>query len=258
MSFLEAIALGMLQGVAEFLPISSSGHLALAQLLFGNANLNNKLFFELMLHVGTVVPILIVFRADILELFRKGGWTLWAVVIGTLPAAVLGVLFEESVETMTDSPVALGIGFLCTALVLFFCDREREDRISLAKTRLWIIVVIGLAQGLALMPGISRSGMTIAAALFLGMRRKDAVQFSFFLAIVVILGGAVFKLKDFSQLSGSVEPMPLISGMVVAGLIGYFALKILLVSVQHRKMKFFAVYCLLIGVASLIYGFAGS
>jgi undecaprenyl-diphosphatase len=257
LSILEALILGIIQGLTEFLPISSSGHLAVTQHLLGLSAPDANLFFNVMLHFATVLAILAVYWKDFLFLFTERRREAGLILLGTIPAGVIGLLFKDTFESLNGVLWAIGIGFLTTATILTICDRagdEDADRRHLGELAFGAILMIGLAQAVALMPGVSRSGMTIAAALLLGTQRDEAVRFSFLLAVPVILGASILELKDFAQTDHPFEPIPLLIGMAAAGLVGYGALRVLLSMVKRRKLVFFALYCWLLGGCTLVWG----
>jgi undecaprenyl-diphosphatase len=267
--------LGLVQGITEFLPVSSSGHLVILQNLLGMSE--PQVLFDVMLHVGTLMAILIVFRKDVIELIRSGirilatrklddqpgERMLAAIVVGSVPTAVIGFLFSKHIERMFASITAAGIGLIITGFVLM-ATAWREDRTESEKEPLdnpvtFIqAVLIGIAQGVAIIPGISRSGATIAGALILGVPRELAARFSFLLAIPAIVGALVLELKDYSPAAHSVSASPttgaMLSGTLVAAISGIIALTLLLRIVRRGRISLFAYYCWAVGLMAIIIG----
>lgn len=253
--WLEYIILGVVQGLTEFLPVSSSGHLVLGQELLGVQS-NQSILFEVTVHVATLLAVFVVFWARIKRLaafpFQRGGGPLmkrdearwWLhVLAGTFVTGVIGLTFKDQLESLYDKPLVVAGMLAVTGAIIFgtkFAARGDGTRLVLAP--LWIGAAIGLAQALAITPGISRSGMTIAAALYLGMQRDDAGEFSFLLAIPAILGAALLHAKDLSGIDGA-EIGPLMAAFVAAFAVGLIALKVLLRFVRQGRLHYFAWYC---------------
>lgn len=262
----QAILLGVVQGLTEFLPVSSSGHLVLAQQALGDDFhfTSSAVVFDLVLHAGTLLPVLWFYRADLLRIlsaFVPGSATdpasavrdpandrhlALAVVVATIPTALMGLLFKDLFESLFHSVGAVCIALLVTGgLLLSTRFQEGEDRpdadamrspISLPKA-----LLIGLVQGLAITPGISRSGSTIATALLLGVPRADAARFSFLLSIPAICGAIVLMLKDGAQLGGMPTPL-LAAGFTSAMVVGYLALVMLVALVKRGGLHRFTYY----------------
>ena len=272
-SLVESVILGFVQGATEFLPISSSGHLVILQNLFGMQE--SQVLFDVMLHVGTLAAIMAVFRKDIGELLRAAGGIvagrkpgtqsvdnmLAGIVVGCVPTALIGIAFSDAFERMFTSMTAAGIGLLITGLVLMStvlrkkasgdAGPDSSHRIQFAHA-----LLIGTAQGLAITPGISRSGATIAVALILGVERELAARFSFLLSIPAVLGALAFELRDYSPGAGSesVSIAVIFSGMVVAVFVGIVALRILLRIVKQGRISLFAYYCWAVGLLAITLG----
>jgi undecaprenyl-diphosphatase len=274
-SVIKALILGFVQGVTEFLPISSSGHLVILQNLFGMAE--PQVFFDVMLHVGTLAAIFVVFRKEIGELVRdslgtvfgrrpsgqSGGHMLTSIVVGCIPTALIGIVFSKQFERMFASMTAAGFGLLLTGVILMGtewkgmrpADSEScgSDRIRLAHA-----LLIGTAQGLAIFPGISRSGTTIVVALLLGVERELAARFSFLLAIPAILGALALELKGTMSAAHAVSETAgmtaTLFGTAIAAIIGIIALRILLRVVRGGRISLFAYYCWLVGFVAIVFG----
>ena len=276
MDILWAALLGALQGFSEFLPISSSGHLALAQSLIPNFN-QPGLLFDVLLHLGTLSIVLIFYRADVADLILAVLPTNWRndelatarqllllLIIGTIPAAIIGVLFSDYIEQLFGSPRAVG-GFLwITAIALVIGERGRKHvteqsgemnpngEADVTLPKLWQGLVIGCAQAVALCPGVSRSGMTIAAGLFLGLPPIAATRFSLLLMIPAISGATVLSLVKLDSLSG-INITAYIIGPLVAGIVGYVCIRLLISVTKNRRLIYFAGYCAIAGTVAIIF-----
>jgi undecaprenyl-diphosphatase len=264
-SLFQALFLGVLQGATEFLPVSSSGHLVLVPWLLGWPA--PSLAFDTVLHWGTAVAIIAYFWRDWVTLvgaviqsanLKSTGLTpqarlAWLVLLGTVPAAVIGYLLEDFFEEMFARPVAVAGFLLVTAALLAASERlgRREQDLD---TLNWLdALLVGLAQALAIFPGISRSGSTIAAGLARGLRREPAARFSFLLATPIILGAGLFKMVDLAQMGGLAAQAPLlVVGFVAAGIVGFGCIYFLLRYLQRRRLYPFAMYCTIAGVICLI------
>ena len=273
MEALYIAILGAIQGATEFLPVSSSGHLAAGQMLFQLDSLKNQpLLLEILLHLATLVAVVIVYRREVLSLFvgvknlavsLPGGnlmhtaktdepsKLLLYLILATLPTGVIGILMEKSgiVETVSQTPIFLGISFITCAGILIASKFGVEKPDSFTwKTAL----LIGLAQGFAVMPGISRSGTTIAVALLLGVNREKAARFSFLLSIPAILGAALLEI-DFEQLAAS-DALGAIAGGVLASFVcGIAALVVLIRLVKAGRLWLFAPYVAVVGISTILF-----
>lgn len=263
MTLLQALLLGILQGATEFLPISSSGHLVIVPALLGWPD--PGLLLDTVLHLGTLAAVVIYFWRDLVRLVMATWQSLrqrsladpqarlaWALVIGTLPAALLGFLLESTFERLFGMPRAAAAFLLGTAVVLvvaeFLARRER----SLEHITWWHALAIGGAQALAIAPGLSRSGMTMAAGLLLGYRREEATRFSFLLSIPIILGNGGYQLlKAVRGGPGGTEVAVLGAGFLAAAVTGYLVIAGLLAYVRRRSLWPFAVYCAVLGLLVL-------
>lgn len=249
----EALILGMIQGITEFLPISSSGHLELVQALLGFQNLHQYVLFNLTCHLGTLAAILCVFSPQIRQGFTTNYQRLFQVIIGTLPLFPL-VIILKPIKTLFDQPELLGFFFLITATFIYLSSKAKIRKRTLNQWR--DPLVVGLFQAVAVLPGISRSGSTIAAAQLLGWKREEAVSFSFLLAIPAILGGMTLEIFQVLKqpYSDSFFHLPTFAiGFITSFGIGYFALKLLIRLMAQDKWIYFAWYCLAVGIFSLVY-----
>lgn len=256
MTNFEAIFLGIIQGLTEFLPVSSSGHLTLFQALFGYKDLEQYVAFDIVCHLGTLLAIFIVFYEAIWNAIVKNWGTVGQVVLGTLPLFPL-VLLLKPIKALFDQPQLLGFFFITTALLLYLGITLRQP---LSKKKLehkkWRdACVIGLFQAFAILPGVSRSGSTLSGARMLGWNVDDALTFSFLLAIPAILGGALVETAEV-YFSGAVAPIPLsayLLGFITSFVVGWGALLLLKQLAPKRQFMYFVWYCLAVGIFSLVY-----
>ena len=250
MTFIEAIILGIVQGLTEFLPISSSGHLVIAQHLLGIKSYGNEI--EVLVHLGTLASILVVFSDDLKIILvnvksKENQYYVFLLFLASLPAAIIGIEYKYFFESLFNDLYSVSKALLFTGMVLvssyFFQHKDKNHNIISS-------ILIGLTQALAIIPGISRSGMTICFALLMGIHAKEAAKFSFLMAIPVISGAGLLTFmdsyNDFS-ISLSVGFCALISSF----LIGLLALKWLLKWLGQGKLHYFGIYCILLGSASL-------
>lgn len=259
----QAFFLGLIQGITEFLPVSSSGHLALGQYFLGFEHLHEYILFNLVCHLGTLIAIFYVLFPAIKESLTTST-RFWQIILGTLPLFPL-VLILKPLKALFDHPQLLGPCFLISAALLFASLYWRFPRtISLNKRRWQDPLTIGLFQAVAIFPGISRSGATISAARLLGWQKEQALQFSFLLAIPAILGGTVIESwqawhSSTTSLS-SLSPAVFMVGFLTSFVVGCFSLWILMRLVVQDKWKYFAWYCLALGITTTIYftGFASN
>ncbi len=257
MTALDAILLGIVQGLTEFLPVSSSGHLKLAQYFLGMQDLDHYILFDLVCHLGTLLAIFIVFFQNIKTIITKDTQRFWQVVIGTLPLFPL-VLLMKPIKAAYADPSYLGFFFILTSIILFagvrFGKTKPPEQIS---KRPWRdALAIGLWQALAILPGVSRSGSTISGARLLGWSANDAVVFSFLLAIPAILGGTtleIFKLWQHPESSVNLPLSHYLLGAIFSFGVGFFALQLLIKLTLQNKFYYFAWYCLILGLATTYY-----
>jgi undecaprenyl-diphosphatase len=272
MESLQSVMLGIIQGLTEFLPVSSSGHLVLLQNLFGIRE--PELLFDISLHIGTLTAIFIVFYQEIQSIFQtllrlpafiKSSGKLKSVfaeneeiriaaliIIGSIPTAILGILFHKIADQIFGSVWIVGAMLLVTGTLLWFTRQISIEGRPLIKVSIRDALMIGLMQGMAIMPGISRSGATISMALFLGMNREVAGRYSFLLSIPAILGALTLSLHS-TIIQTNIPVKIILLGTVTAALIGYIALKILLHMVKQGHLYYFAPYCWLLGAVTLIW-----
>jgi undecaprenyl-diphosphatase len=274
MTLAKSVILALLQGVTEFLPVSSSGHLVIAESLMKVKA--EGVLWEVALHLGTLAAVLIVFRKDIWEvitgfcsgmfaLLRGAKWRAvwrerpgfrmaWYVVIGTIPAGIAGVALKHRIEAVFSSPIATCALIFCTGEILWLsrpCNQLRPE----GNLHLWDSIRVGLAQALALLPGVSRSGTTITAGILCGVDRDRAARFSFLLSVPAILGAAVLEGRKLPSLPAG-EMTPLLVGISVACAAGYLALRLLLRVVRAGRLHWFAYYCWIVSVLGVAYFWA--
>jgi undecaprenyl-diphosphatase len=260
MSFIEAIILGAVQGITEFLPVSSSGHLVLLQKIFGISE--PALLFDTMVHVGTLGAVFVVLRRDFLAILRRIVQPMTAfLVLATIPAVIAALILKDHIETAFSSGVSLGFAFLFTALALItaeFLSRKGTSGSIKAETRTvmtWVdALIIGFCQAVAIVPGVSRSGLTLSGGLSRRLDRNLTARFSFLLSIPAILGALVLQLKDLAggTSAGGIGPGPLAAGTLTAALVGFFAVKFMLKIIKEHSLRGFAVYVTALGILVLI------
>lgn len=247
---LKSILLGLIQGLGEFLPISSSGHLLLAQRILGVSE--GGMLMTVLLHVATLAAVCIVYREQILGILKKPiQWkTLWLIVATAVTAAIM-FAFKKLFDAAEDGRF-LGFCFLLTAILLYIGEQAKARRrtgIRLNEMKWWQAVVVGALQGVAVFPGVSRSGSTITGALVCGVDRRDAAEFSFLLSIPAIVGGAVLELPDlFRYGTGDFTWYGVVIAMLAAGVSGYFAIRFMLRIIVKKSFKGFIIYTALLGV----------
>jgi undecaprenyl-diphosphatase len=245
MSLPQAVVSGVVQGITEFLPISSSGHLVILHSLFGFAE--PQISFDIFVHVGTLGSILIFFRKDIVSLFAKNWSTIRLIALACLPTFVIGFFFKGPIERLFDMPKAVGCALILNGTWLLAADLAGRFRAKGRGLGAWNSLVIGAAQGIAVIPGISRSGATIATAILSGVKRETAFSFSFLLALPAVGGATILKARSIgADLSGDGWPCFLAGGLT-AMVVGLAAIKVLLDIVRKSRLYLLGIYCLLAG-----------
>jgi len=263
MGIIQAVVLGVVQGATEFIPISSSAHLVLVPWMFGWQN--PGLAFDAVLHLGTLLAVIAVFWRDLVSLaaaWLRGVTTrnvdgpdarlAWWIILGTIPAGLMGVLWEEQFEALFHNPLHVSALLLVTGLWLALAERLGHRDCQAWDMHWWQSLLIGLAQGCAIAPGISRSGATIGAGLLLGLKRHEAARFSFLLSTPIILGAGLLQVR---RLLGMHSPdtalVPLAMGFVAASVSGYVCIRFLLTYLKQHSLTIFAVYCWVFGLGSI-------
>ncbi|WP_296808730.1 undecaprenyl-diphosphatase UppP [uncultured Methanobrevibacter sp.] len=266
MNILQGIIIGIVQGLTEFLPVSSSAHLIFIQNILG---VESSLAFDTFLHLGTLLAVLIYFRADIIKMveawilsigdilqhrFKEGFYSdpykrlSWYVIIATIPVGLVGVLFESQVDALFAGALYVpGFFLFVTGTILYLSQRMASGQIDMSHMGWFQSLFMGLGQACAIMPGLSRSGTTIAAGLVMGLDKEFAAKFSFILSIPAIFGAFVIQLKDIG-LSMSGDGAAIILGFIAAFISGYLAIKWLLDLIQNKSLDIFAYYCWIVGI----------
>lgn len=286
MTILQAILLGIIQGLTEFLPVSSSGHLAIFQNIF-KVDTGGSMLFDIMLHVGTLAAVFVVYRKDILRMIREAvcicidivsNIKIWItnrkdnealrykrvihnnyrkfvvlILVSTIPTGVIGYAAKSLVEAANATLIVPGVCLLLTGVLLFVADFTEDGKKIPRDVSYTNGFFIGIAQGLATLPGLSRSGTTITACLLSGFDKRFAVKYSFLMSVPAILGASILEIKDVASepITGGLV-LCCIIGAVVAGLVGYVCIKIMLAVVRKKKFKGFAIYCFVIGIAAIV------
>jgi undecaprenyl-diphosphatase len=272
MTLFQAFVLGIVQGLTEFVPISSTGHLVLVPAVFGwEFDPRQAFIFDVLVQWGTLVAVVMYFRRELLTLGRGlyDGLRLgqafteprarlaWLILLSSIPAALAGLLLKSLVEDAINSPLAVSIFLVLNALILFISDRMGQFQRRLQDLEWADSLWIGLAQVLSLFPGISRSGATISGGLFRHLERRDAARFSFLMSIPVMLGAGLIALFDLRGASdASAQVGPLLVGFLVAIVVGYLAIRWLLGFLARRSLMVFSLYCFLVGSLGIFLGIA--
>ena len=277
MSLLEAIILGIVQGIAEFLPISSSGHLALTQFLLGTPE-DQIFFLSVMLHIGTLFSVIVVYRTDLyhitLEFFkmcldgirgkglgldnpyRKLGLL---IIVGSIPTALMGIFLKDLFADVYTSQRVIGFALIATGTLLWTSERSQKFKSntkSLKEMSWFNAVIVGVFQGLAITPGISRAGATISGALFQGINRETATRYSFLLSFPVILGASLLEIRDaFEYGTGDVSVLMLLVGIITAFVAGVFAIRTLIRVISKGKLYYFSYYTWALGAGAILLSF---
>lgn len=255
MQLWEVIILGIVQGIAEFLPISSSGHLVILESMLGGELENLEL--NVALHFGTLLSILVVYRKDLLPVLRQPRLVI-AIIIATLPVVASGLLLKSQFEAASSHAIYAGFGLFITAGLLFLTPEIDSGEKLMKEIRYRDALVIGLFQAIAPWPGISRSGSTIVGALLMGVNRKDAAHFSFYIAVPALLGATILTIKDLLEEGTAGTPLGTIAvGTLISFLVGIAALQLLLKLVAAGRIAWFGGYCLIVGIAVVAFSAAG-
>ncbi|MCR5746716.1 MAG: undecaprenyl-diphosphate phosphatase [Lachnospiraceae bacterium] len=275
MNIFQAIILGVIQGLTEFFPVSSSGHLAIVQNLL-HVNTDAGMLFDVLLHVGTLIAIFLVFWRDIAKLliefvgiiadffrrfkdpdlivlssaYRK---FVLLIIVSTIPTAILGFVGRHFVSYAATTLIIPGIGLIITSILLFIADRIGDGRKGIKQISYLNAFEIGMAQGVATIPGISRSGATISMCLMLGIKKETAVKYSFIMSIPAVLGATVLEIKDAAGVTLTVGTvLSYIVGMIVAAVVGYFAIRFMIGVVRKKRYIYFSIYCFILGLIAII------
>lgn len=275
LTYLLSILMGIIQGVAEFLPISSSGHLALFQTFFGMETVEEKyMFFTVLLHFGTLISVCVVYWRDIADMIREfflgiaalvgrkdtgvtpppARRTVMLIIIATLPLFVM-VLLQDAINQLFSNSIMVSCALIVTGFILFFSDRLAKGHKTARNATVADALIVGCGQALAVIPGLSRSGTTISVGMLRGFDRAFAVRFSFLLSLPAILGANVLEIKDAVEAGFPMEELPMyLVGVAVAAVVGYFAIRLVKSLADKGKFGKFAYYCWAVGLGSLIAG----
>ncbi|PAV07966.1 undecaprenyl-diphosphatase UppP [Methanosphaera cuniculi] len=274
LDIISAIILGAVQGISEFLPISSSGHLVIVPALLG---VQTTIVFDTILHLGTLVAIFTFFWHDIIDLIKgfilsiidlteskekfiegirntPAKRLLWLLIIATIPTGIIGLLFKDAVETIFRGTVFVGVFLVITGFILYFAERRPSGDKKIRKMSFKDAIMIGICQGFAVLPGISRSGTTIAAGLFEGLNREYAARYSFLLCIPAVLGAGLIQAKDIVTLD--VSTTVLVAGFISSVIFGYLSIKLLLKMIEGWSLDIFAYYCWIVGILTAVISLA--
>ena len=252
-TLIEVLVLAVIQGLTEWLPVSSSGHLVITQKVLG---LNLPLIYSVMLHVGTLIVVLTVFRKDILDIIKalvkrdfetEEGKLALFIAVGSVPIAIIGFVFYDFFKSLFSNLLAVGLALLITGWVLFFS----EKRIGNRKMGILDSLLIGLAQGVTIIPGISRSGVTVATGLLRRVDKAIAFKYSFLLSVPAVLGATVMESRELVVIN--VNMVPLFLGAIISMIVGYVSLKLLQKIVMNEKIHLFAYYCWIVGLAIILF-----
>lgn len=265
MEWFEALILGIVQGLTEFLPVSSSGHLTIGKEILG-IEASDDLVFEVLVHCATVLSTIIVFRKQIWDLikgffkFQNNDQTDYVlkIALSMVPIFIVGVFFKDYVEALFSSILTVGISLCVTSVLLCFSDYAakilpgREEKEVRNGISWWQAIVVGLGQACAVLPGLSRSGTTIATGLICGVKREVMAQFSFLMVLVPILGETFLSLIGGDMSASSVGALPLAVGFIAAFVSGLFACKVMIALVKKARLSWFALYCAIVGIIVIV------
>ena len=275
MTYFMSILMGIIQGVAEFLPISSSGHLALFQTFFGMENMEEKyMFFTVLLHFGTLISVCMVYWRDIVDMIREFFLGIAAlagrkdtgvappparrmvmlIIIATVPLFVM-VFLQDAVNQLFSNSIMVSCALLTTGFILFFSDRMARGHKTARNATVADALIVGCGQALAVIPGLSRSGTTISVGMMRGFDRAFAVRFSFLMSLPAVLGANVLEIKDALASNFPIEELPMyLVGVAVSAVVGYFAIRLVKSLSDKGKFGKFAYYCWAVGLGSLVAG----
>ena len=260
MDVLEAIILGIIQGLTEFLPVSSSGHLELAKAILGDTSVpEESLTFTVVLHFATALSTLVVFRKEVAEIFKGLFQFKWndelkfslKIIISMIPAVIVGLLFEEQLESFFGGKIFIvGVMLLVTAVLLLLADKAKNTN---KEVSFWNSVIVGISQAIAMLPGISRSGATISTSVLLGIDRTRAARFSFLMVVPLIFGKIGKDVLSGDLNFQSSEMLPISAGFIAAFLAGLLACKWMIAIVRKSKLSYFSIYCAIVGFIAIGY-----
>ena len=262
MSEIDAIILGIIQGLTEFLPVSSSGHLEIGKVILGDKSIpSESLLFTVVVHFATALSTLVVFRKDVADIFKglfqfkKNEETMFSlkIIISMIPAALVGVFFDKEIEALFGGSILLvGFMLLITALLLYLADKAKNTKKPVSYSNAFII---GISQAIAILPGISRSGATISTSVLLGNDKGKAARFSFLMVVPLILGKIAKDILSGDLFESATEPSILILGFISAFIAGIAACTWMISIVKNSKLSYFAIYCFIVGVIAIVFGY---
>ncbi|MFT6370162.1 MAG: undecaprenyl-diphosphatase [Maribacter sp.] len=262
MEILDAIILGIIQGLTEFLPVSSSGHLELGKAILGDNSVpEESLLFTVILHFATALSTIVVFRKDVWEILSGLFRFKWneesqfsvKIIISMLPAVFVGLFFEEELEAFFGGNIRfVGFMLLITALLLYFADKAKDTN---KKVSFATALIVGISQAIAMLPGISRSGATISTSVLLGVDKSKAARFSFLMVVPLIFGKIAKDLLSGDLTFNGENNVAMGAGFIAAFIAGLAACTWMIKLVQKSKLSYFAVYCLIVGLIAIVYGF---
>lgn len=260
MNIIDAIILGIIQGLTEFLPVSSSGHLEIGKFILGDQSIpQESLVFTIVLHFATALSTIVVFRKDVLEILTGLFQFKWndemkfsvKIIISMIPAVIVGLFFEEQLEQLFGNNIKfVGFMLLITALLLFLADKAKNTTKNVSNTSAFII---GVSQAIAMLPGISRSGSTISTSVLLGIDKTKAARFSFLMVVPLIFGSICKEVASGKITYESDNLIPLTAGFIAAFVAGLLACTWMIKLVRNSKLTYFAIYCLLVGLTAIVY-----
>lgn len=260
MNIIEAIILGIIQGLTEFLPVSSSGHIELGTVLLGVQSKEN-LLFSVVVHSATALSTIVVFRKDIADLFKglfRFEWNesveyVAKLLLSMIPVGLIGVFYKDQIEAFFGGDVLL-VGFMllltATLLAMTYYSRKQGGKVTYFKA-----IIIGMAQAIAILPGVSRSGATIATSLLIGVDKEKAARFSFLMVLIPIMGASLLEVKDYleaPELASGISGLALLLGFLAAFISGLLACQWMLSIVKKGKLIYFSIYCLIIGIIAIL------
>ena len=260
MDYFDSLVLGVIQGLTEFLPVSSSGHLELAKVILGDTSVpEESLTFTVVLHFATALSTLLIFRKEVAEILKGLFQFKWndelkfslKIIISMIPAVLVGLLFEKQLESFFGGKILLvGCMLLLTSLLLLLADKAKNTNKEVSFVN---AVIIGVSQAIAMLPGISRSGATISTSVLLGIDRTRAARFSFLMVVPLIFGKIGKDVLSGDLNFQSSEMLPISAGFIAAFLAGVFACKWMIALVKKSKLSYFSLYCAIVGVIAIVY-----
>ena len=246
MTITSAIILGLVQGLTEFLPVSSSAHLIIIPSILNMQT--PSVAFDVVLHLATALAVIVFFHKDILNIITKDHKMFLLLIIGTVPTGIMGLLFKDFFEAFFQQGLWIGLFLIITGIILWFAEHTEKESKPVKSMTWFDAIIIGTCQGCAILPGISRSGSTVAAGLFRGLPREFAAKFAFLLSIPAIMGAGLMKARDIA----SIPLIPSLIGFIFAFFSGLLAIKIFIELIKNKNLKYFSLYCLVLGLVIIL------